>query len=102
MTTYDNYDKVIKGLDEKDKKKRDATVLHFQKACEKAKIKFSIHSDRNIAIQELKHESMFADLIIINEYETFTRIKEQPPTRFMKELLGDVQCPVLVVPNAFT
>lgn len=101
MTTNKNYDKVIKGLDEKDKKKRDSAVLQFEKACEKAKIKFSIHRDKSIAIQELKHESMFADLIIINEYETFTRFKEQPPTRFMKELLGDVQCPVLVAPNAF-
>ena len=101
MTTYKNYDDVIKGFDEKDKKKRDEAVLQFQKACEKAKIKFSIHRDKNIAIQELKHESMFADLIIINEYETFTKYKEQPPTHFIKELLNDVQCPVLVVPNKF-
>ena len=101
MTTYKNYDDVIKGFDEKDKKKRDEAVLQFQRACEKAKIKFSIHRDKNIAIQELKHESMFADLIIINEYETFTKYKEQPPTRFIKDLLNDVQCPVLVVPNKF-
>ena len=101
MTTYKNYDDVIKGFDEKDKKKRDEAVLQFQKACEKAKIKFSIHRDKNIAIQELKHESMFADLIIINEYETFTKYKEQPPTRFIKDLLNDVQCPVLVVPDKF-
>ncbi len=101
MTTYKNYDDVIKGFDEKDKKKRDEAVLQFQRACEKAKIKFSIHRDKNIAIQELKHESMFADLIIINEYETFTKYKEQPPTRFIKDLLNDVQCPVLVVPDKF-
>ena len=101
MTSYKNFDKVIKDLDEKDKKKRDIAVLQFQKACDIAKIKFSIHRDKSIAIQELKHESMFADLIIINEYETFTRNKEQPPTRFIKELLGDVQCPVLVVPDNF-
>ena len=74
---------------------------NFKKACEKAKITFSIHRDKSIALQELKHESMFADLIIINEYETFTKYKEEPPTRFMKDLLGDVQCPVLVVPNSF-
>ena len=101
MTTYKDYDKVIKEFDEKDKKKRDSSVLQFQKACEKAKISFSIHRDKSIALQELKHESMFADLIIINEYETFTKNKEELPTRFMKDLLGDVQCPVLVVPNTF-
>ena len=44
---------------------------------------------------------MFADLIIINEYETFTRYKEQLPTRFIRDLLTDVQCPVLAVPKEF-
>jgi nucleotide-binding universal stress UspA family protein len=101
IKTYEDYDSVIKKLDAKDKVKRDNAAIQFQKACEKAKITFSIHRDKSIALQELKHESMFADLIIINEYETFTKYKEQLPTRFIKDLLGDVQCPVMVVPNAF-
>ena len=101
MKTYEDYETVMKDLDAKDKKKRDAAAIQFQRNCEKAKINFSIHRDKNIAMQELKHESMFADLIIINEYETFTKYMEEPPTRFMKDLLGDVQCPVLVVPNSF-
>ncbi len=101
IKTYEDYEAIMKKLDEKDKVKRDKAVMQFQKACEKSKIAFSIHRDKSIALQELKHESMFADLIIINEYETFTKYKEEPPTRFIKDLLGDVQCPVLVVPNAF-
>ena len=101
IKTYEDYEAIMKKLDEKDKVKRDEAVMQFQKACEKSKITFSVHRDKSIALQELKHESMFADLIIINEYETFTKYKEGPPTRFMKDLLGDVQCPVLVVPNAF-
>ncbi|MGZ8557734.1 MAG: universal stress protein [Chitinophagaceae bacterium] len=101
LTTYENYENVLKNLDVKDSKRRDDAVQRFQQACEKANISFAIHRDKNIAIQELKHESMFADLIIINENETFTRYKEKPPTRFMKDLLGDVQCPVLVVPSTF-
>ena len=101
VTTYENYKAVMEGLDAKDKRKRDQAVQQFQIACGKANIHFSIHRDKSIAIQELKHESMFADLIIINEHEKFTKYKEPPPTRFMKDLLGDVQCPVLVIPNAF-
>ncbi|MDP4284044.1 MAG: universal stress protein [Bacteroidota bacterium] len=99
IKTYKDYEAVIKKLDEKDKIQRDKAVLQFQKACNKEKILFSIHRDKSIALQELKHESMFADIIIINKNETFTRYKEGLPTRFMKDLLGDVQCPVLVVPN---
>ena len=44
---------------------------------------------------------MFADLVIINEYETFTKQTEDSPTDFVKDLLDDVQCPVLVVPKEF-
>jgi nucleotide-binding universal stress UspA family protein len=101
MTTNKNYDAKMKELDEKDKLKRDEAVRIFQKACTKSGINFSIHRDKSIALQELKHESMFADLIIINEFETFTTQEEKSPTRFIKELLSDVQCPVLVVPNTF-
>ncbi len=101
VTTAENPDAVIKGLDAKDKNTRDKSVLEFEAACRTAGVDFIVHRDKNIAIQELKHESMFADVIIINEYETFTKFKEQPPTNFMKELLGDVQCPVLVVPSKF-
>lgn len=101
MTSYQDYEKVLEKLDAKDEEKREKAALEFQKSCEKERIHFSIHKNKNIAIQELKHESMFADLIIINQSETFTKYKESLPTRFIKDLLGDVQCPVLVVPPAF-
>ena len=101
ITTNKNYEEKLTALNLKDEKKRDAAALQFQKACETSSISFSIHRDKNIAIQELKHESMFADLIIINEYETFTKIREQPPTSFIKDLLSDVQCPVLITPGAY-
>jgi nucleotide-binding universal stress UspA family protein len=101
MTTYKDYEEVLEKLNAIDAKKREAAALEFQRICEKAGVQFSIHKDNIIAIQELKHESMFADLIIINESETFTRYKEPLPTRFIKDLLGDVQCPVLIVPSVF-
>lgn len=101
IKTNENYDAVIKKLDTEDKKKRDSAAQQFQIACGKAGIHYSVHRDKSFALLELKHESMFADLIIINEYETFTKYKEELPTRFMKDLLGDVQCPVLLVSNKF-
>ena len=101
MTTYKNYEEVFKKLNAKDEEKREKAALEFQEMCDKRGVRFSIHKNKNIAIQEVKRESMFADLIIINEAETFTKYKETLPTRFMKDLLGDVQCPVLVVPSAF-
>jgi nucleotide-binding universal stress UspA family protein len=101
LSNYEKPDALIKELNANDKQKRDDAVEVFIKTCKKAEINFSVHRDRSIALQELLHESMFADLILINEEETFARIKENAPTGFIKNLLGDVQCPVLVLPNKF-
>jgi len=101
VTTANDPEEVMKELDEKDKTKRDEAVQQFKNACRKGGVNFSVHRDKSIAIQELKHESMFADLVIKNEYETFTQQAEDSPTDFVKDLLGDVQCPVLVVPKKF-
>ncbi len=101
VTTAIDPEEKMRELDEKDKTRRDESVHQFKIACKKAGVNFSVHRDKSIAIQELKHESMFADLVIINEYETFTRQTEDSPTDFIKDLLGDVQCPVLVVPKEF-
>lgn len=99
--TYEDPEKVIRELEKKDRQKRDNAVRRFQQACSKAGVHYSIHRDKKIALQELKHESMFADLVIINKQETFTRYREKTPTRFIKNLLADVQCPVLIVPSTF-
>lgn len=101
LKTYKNAEQILLKLDAKDQKKRDAAVKQFQKACGQAGIAYTFHRNTDIAIHELKQESIFADLIIINDSETFSRVAEDSPTRFIKELLSDVQCPVLVVPNKF-
>lgn len=100
-TNQKSYEKIIEQLNKEDAKKRAAAINKFQETCENAGIPFSLHKDENISPGELKKESMYADLIIINEYETFTKQKEPPPTRFIKDLLGDAQCPVLVVPSLY-
>lgn len=101
MTSYKNAEVILDQLDKKDREKRDASVNEFEKACGRAGVHYSFHRNEGIAIHELKQESVFADLIIINDGETFNRFTENSPTRFIKDLLSDVQCPVLVVPDHF-
>ncbi len=88
-------------LEEGDIEKRALAVEEFKIACDNASINYSIHHDRNIAMQELLHESIYADLLIIQSRETLTHYPEEPPTRFVRELLEGVQCPVLVVPDQY-
>ncbi len=91
----------MKRLTEKDKKTRKMSVIKFGAACEDAGINYSIHHDTSVAIHELLHESIYTDMIIIDSAETLTKYTEDLPTRFIRDLLIDVECPVLLVPNEY-
>lgn len=91
----------LEKLEAKDRATRMAAAENFEKACQHAALEYTIHHDRNIAVQELKHESIYADLLIIDANETLTHYDENLPTRFIRDLLSDVQCPVLVVPQLY-
>jgi nucleotide-binding universal stress UspA family protein len=88
----------INVFEAKDKKTRDISVKRFEAACQEAGLNYSVHRDRSIAIQEVLHESIYADLLVVDMDETLVRSDGEPPTRFIRDLLTDVQCPVLVVP----
>jgi len=90
-----------KILEHQDLEMRAVAVHKFETACRTSGIEFSIHHDRNIAIQELLHESVYADLLVINSRETLTHHNEKLPTRFNRDLLSNAQCPVLLVPRKF-
>ncbi|MFI5129155.1 MAG: universal stress protein [Chitinophagales bacterium] len=88
-------------LDKKDSETRAAAVESFEKACQEAGVEYTLHHDRNIALQELLHESIYADLLIVSGTETLTHYNEDVPTRFIRDLLADAHCPVFVVPHRF-
>lgn len=94
-----SFDEHIALLNKRDQEDRDESVSRFEVACQRESINYSIHRDRNIALQELLHESVYCDLLIICGGETLTRYEELAPTRFIRDLLSDVQCPVIVVPT---
>lgn len=94
-------DSRLKKLEVKDNATRSAAADDFEKACQQEGLEYNIHHDRKIAIQELKHESIYADLLIIDSKETLTHYPEKLPTRFIRDILGDAQCPVLIVPQKY-
>src|SRR5688572_19890373 len=91
----------LKKFEAKDKATRDAAAKNFKKTCQQPGLEFSIHHDHNIALQSLKHESIYADLVVIDSKETLTHHSEKLPTRFIRDLLSETQCPVLIVPQKF-
>ena len=86
---------------ESDRAIRQHSVAVFEDICRAASINYSIHHDKNIASQELLHESIYADLLIIGRHETLTHFEEPVPTRFVRDILSGVQCPVLLVPAEY-
>ncbi|MGV8879570.1 MAG: universal stress protein [Sphingobacteriaceae bacterium] len=95
-------DEIITFLDEHDRQQKDSAILKFRTACEEAQVTYVIKKDENLPLQELRSESMFADLMFISENQTLSDKPNDVPSTFVKELLADVQCPVMVLPLQFS
>lgn len=91
----------LKQLARKDHETRKKAVADLENACRKAGIEYNIHHDRKVAMRELLHESIYADLLIIDSKETLTHYEETLPTRFIRDLLAESQCPVMLVPKKY-
>lgn len=88
-------------LKRRDAETRESSMRRFRTALVSESVDFAIHRDRNIAIQELLHESMYADMLIIQNNETLTHYNEEVPTNFIANLLERTECPVLLVPPVY-
>ena len=94
-------DKKLKELNEKDKATRKRAIRLFRTACEQAGLEYSVHHDKNVAVKDLLHESIYSDLLIVGKKENFSAYQDKLPSDFIQELLADVQCPVLLVPEKY-
>lgn len=88
-------------LNKMDAEVRESSIKHFRQQCEEHGLVYSIHRDKNIAIQELLHETRFADMVIIQNNETLTHYSGNVPSTFIENLLERTECPVLLVPPEF-
>ena len=101
ITKNESYEARQTQLEEKDRYTRKLAVDSFESACQDAGLNYSVHHDRSVAIQELVHESIFADLLMIDISETLSAYPDKVPTKFVRDLLTQVQCPVIIVPQLF-
>lgn len=66
-------------LEKADEAIRNQSVHYFIKACKDAGVNYSIHHDTSIALHELLHESVYADLLIVNKRKRLHIMKNQSP-----------------------
>lgn len=95
-------DQRIRDYADKDKHTRARSVQLFELACQEAGLNYSVHKDKDIAIDALLHESIYADLMIIDAKERFNRVNEEKPSHFLKHLMAEAVCPILLVPSVFS
>ena len=69
---------------------------------EKKFTKCKLHRDRGVPVQEIVSESRYADLIIADSTTSFDKKNETRPTEFVKDLLKEAECPVIIAPKTFT
>jgi nucleotide-binding universal stress UspA family protein len=94
-------------IDETDpsfKQKRELienNIALFTAACEKRGVQCSIHRDEGVPASEIIAESRFADLLVVDAATSFKKVFEGSPTHFVKDILEDAECPVIVAPESF-
>ncbi len=90
--TRDSHEK--KGITEEN-------IREFKLACECREVQTLIHRDRGVPAEEIIEESRFADIIVIDAETSFAKRNESLPGRFVKDVLEESECPVIISPYSF-
>jgi nucleotide-binding universal stress UspA family protein len=73
----------------------------FRTLSEQHMVQVSIHLDKGLPVNDLIAESRCSDLLIINATTSFFDLDENAPTGFVKTVLHDAGCPVIISPETF-
>lgn len=77
-------------------------IARFERLCRVNGIDYHVHKDfYDLALPELKRESRFADLLILGSEIFYNNIGIDPSYDYVKDVLQDIACPVLLVPEKF-
>ena len=92
---------IFDEIERADQREMTKAITVFEARCREEKIEYSVHKDKGTALNELRHESLFADLLVVDAWETFSYLENNLPGWFIKNVLHEMNCPVLVVPKHF-
>jgi len=76
----------------------ESNIKVFRRTCEARGTVAHIHRDRGIPLDEVVVESRFADLLIVDAETSFAKKRGSVPARFVKDVLQDAECPVILAP----
>jgi hypothetical protein len=80
-------------------RKLETHIQQFEKTCAVKGVRCQVSGSKtNNPARTIIEESRFADLVIVQPTTTFEKRLEESPTGFVKEVLAEAECPVLVAP----
>lgn len=89
-------------LKESEKKTVRKSMEKFIAACKANNIIYQVGENEEVDKDLLIQESRFADILLVSEELFCSDYMSYQPNVYMKEVLHGAECPVMVVPEAFT
>ncbi|MBS1600880.1 MAG: universal stress protein [Bacteroidetes bacterium] len=79
----------------------DQNIALFEEACTNRGVNHHVHIDKFARVKDVIAESRFADIIIVDPALSFNDEREAVPTKFVRDILAEAECPVLIAPYSF-
>lgn len=91
----DLYAESVKAREEKAEENRKRLVSFYRDNC----MDVTIRPLPGVPASEVLAESRFADLLLVRNNTSFAMLNETNPPVFVREMLADAECPVMILPE---
>jgi hypothetical protein len=90
-------------LVEDERKNVQGTIELFKEDCKRNGIEYRLHDEGKLwDVIELAKKSRFSDLMVVSEEKFFRNWGTEQPNHFMRQLMHNAECPVMIIPANFT
>lgn len=80
---------------------RDENIKRFVSHCELNGVDSVVHQHAGIPLKAVLKESRYADLLVVDPATSFSWRPEAAPTPFVRDILEQAECPVIIAPPKF-
>ncbi|TWF42293.1 universal stress protein family protein [Chitinophaga polysaccharea] len=74
-------------------------IKQLHQLCDDDDIDIIVKESVSSPVTEIVNASRYADLILVNNSTSFAALSDSNPPRFVKDILADAECPVMVLPD---
>lgn len=81
---------------------KNKNIRQLHEICDKENIKIDVREAVSYPLEEVVRDSRFADLLLISNSTSFAALSDTNPPRFVKDVLAEAECPVMVLPDVLS